>query len=68
MLSCKKSDYKTLIEFIENLLNKNISFKINDSNAHAFLRLKVKIKKEIIKLEQKNISPLLKNRGICSSR
>ena len=60
MLSCKKSDYKTLIEFIENLLNKNISFKINDSNAHAFLRLKVKIKKEIIKLEQKNISPLLK--------
>ena len=53
MLSCKKSDYKTLIEFIENLLNKNISFKINDSNAHAFLRLKVKIKKEIIKLEQK---------------
>ena len=32
----KKSDYKTLIEFIENLLNKNIGFKINDSNAHAF--------------------------------
>ncbi len=58
-ISCEKTDYKIFIRFIENLLKKKVGFKINDSNTHAFLRLKVKIKKEIIKLEQKNISPLL---------
>ena len=42
---------------IKNLISTKIKFKNQLSNNHSFLRLKIKEKKEIISLGQKNICP-----------
>ncbi len=56
-LSCEEKYHFKVLEFIKKTLKKKINYKIHNYYEHAFLRLKVKIKKEIIKLNQKNISP-----------
>ena len=56
-ISVSADNYKEIIKFIQNLLRREIDFKIQSHSYHAFLRLKVKIKNEIIKLGEKNIFP-----------
>ena len=48
---------KILKDYILKKINNNIDFKESYYNLNPFLRLKVKIKKEIIKLGVKNIQP-----------
>ena len=49
------------LDEVKNYIRKNVAseifFKIQEHHSHAFLRLKGKIKKEIIKLGQKDINP-----------
>ena len=42
---------------IQNLISTEIKFKNQFNNTHSFLRLKIKEKKEIVSLGQKNVSP-----------
>jgi|TARA_B100000287_G_scaffold151228_1_gene143047 UPF0176 protein len=56
-ISVSKDNYKEIVKFINKLLKKEIDFKIQSHSEHAFLRLKIKIKNEIIKLGKKNIFP-----------
>ncbi len=44
--------------FIDNVLNKKIFFKTQNHSDHAFLRLKIKIKSEIIRMGQRNINSI----------
>ena len=56
-ISLKKEIFNNFQIFLERLLSTKFFFKIQLHNFHAFLRLKVKIKKEIIKLGEMNINP-----------
>jgi len=49
-------------DFINKILKKKLFFKTQNHFEHVFLRLKVKIKSEIIRMGQKNIYPTI-NRG-----
>ncbi|MAZ46903.1 MAG: hypothetical protein CMM98_04930 [Rickettsiales bacterium] len=62
-ISIKKIHSLEFKNFINEILKKNIFFKTQNHSEHVFLRLKVKIKKEIIKMGEKNICPN-KNRGL----
>lgn len=55
-LSGNKNSINFLQDFLEKKLNTTIFFKINYSENHPFLRLKVKIKSEIVRLGIKNIN------------
>ena len=56
-ISLKKEIFNNLQIFLEKLLSCKLFFKIQPHNFHAFLRIKVKIKNEIIKLGEMNIDP-----------
>ncbi len=62
-ISIKKNYSLEFKKFINKVLNKKVFFKTQNHFEHVFLRLKVKIKPEIIKLGQKNIHPNL-NTGL----
>ena len=49
-------------DFINKILKKKLFFKTQNHFEHVFLRLKVKVKSEIIRMGQKNIYPTI-NRG-----
>ena len=49
-------------DFINKVLKKRLFFKIQNHFEHVFLRLKIKVKSEIIRMGQKNIYPNI-NRG-----
>ena len=54
-ISIKKTHSLEFKNFVNKILNKNVFFKIQNHFEHVFLRLKVKIKSEIIRMGQKNI-------------
>tara|TARA_Y100001954_G_scaffold216883_1_gene248491 strand:+ start:477 stop:1388 length:912 start_codon:yes stop_codon:yes gene_type:complete len=56
-ISLKKEMFNNFKTFLETLLSTKLFLKIQLHNFHAFLRLKVKIKKEIIKLGEMNVDP-----------
>jgi|TARA_B100000287_G_scaffold342028_1_gene328649 UPF0176 protein len=56
-ISIKNEYREDFTSFINNLLQKKLTYKIQSHSNHVFIRLKVKIKKEIIKMGQKNIFP-----------
>ena len=62
-ISIKKNYSLEFKKFINKVLNKKVFFKIQNHFEHVFLRLKVKIKPEIIRMGQKNIHPNL-NTGL----
>ncbi len=45
-----------ICKIIENLISDNIKFKLQKINEHSFLRLKIKLKEEIVTLGKKNIN------------
>ena len=54
-ISIKKTHELEFKNFVNKILNKKIFFKTQNFFEHVFLRLKVKIKSEIIKMGKKNI-------------
>ena len=56
-LSAKNENLNNLKEFLEYTLKIKFQFKIQKFNQHSFLKTKVKIKSEIIKLNQDDINP-----------
>ena len=55
--SVSAEQFKNIKSYIKTLISKNIKFKNQFDNNHSFLRLKIKEKKEIVSLGQKNICP-----------
>ena len=62
-ISIKKNHSLEFKNFVNKVLNKKVFFKTQNHFEHVFLRLKVKIKPEIIRMGQKNIHPNL-NTGL----
>jgi len=60
-LSCEKSKIVILKNFLKKNFKSNLSYKIHHYKSHVFLRLKIKIKNEIIKLGKKNLKPRLQS-------
>ncbi len=56
-LSLKTKNLNELKNHLTKKICSQLFFKIQEHHSHAFLRLKVKIKKEIVKLGQNNINP-----------
>ena len=56
-LSLKAEYLKKFEKFLTETFNKKIMLKIHNHENHVFLRLKIKIKNEIIRLGKKDISP-----------
>ena len=56
-ISIKKNYSLEFKNFINKILKKKIFFKTHNYSEHVFLRLKIKIKSEIIKMGKKNIQP-----------
>ena len=56
-LSARNENLNNLKEFLEYTFKANFKFKIQKFNQHSFLKTKVKIKSEIIKLNQDDINP-----------
>ena len=61
-VSIKKIYNLEFKNFVDKIVNKKIFFKTHNYSKHVFLRLKVKIKSEIITMGEKNIFPN-ENRG-----
>ena len=59
-VSCDKARTKEFIGFLEGVLKKKTKIKIQHHYSHPFLRLKIKIKNEIIKMGEKDIFPVKK--------
>ena len=55
--SVSTEQFEKVKNSIQNLVSTEIKFKNQFNNNHSFLRLKIKEKKEIVSLGQKNISP-----------
>ena len=55
--SVSAEQFKKVINYIKTLISEEIKFKNQFDNNHSFLRLKIKEKKEIVSLGQKNICP-----------
>ena len=55
--SVSAEQFEKVKNFIKNLISTKIKFKNQIDNHHSFLRLKIKEKKEIVSLGQKNICP-----------
>ena len=62
-ISIKKAHSLEFKNFVNKVLNKKVFFKVQNHFEHVFLRLKIKIKPEIIRMGQKNIHPNL-NTGV----
>ena len=62
-ISIKKAHSLEFKNFVNKILNKKVFFKVQNHFEHVFLRLKIKIKPEIIRMGQKNIHPNL-NTGV----
>jgi len=62
-ISIKKVHSLKFKNFVNKILNKKVFFKVQNHFEHVFLRLKIKIKPEIIRMGQKNIQPNL-NTGL----
>tara|TARA_B100001741_G_scaffold135117_1_gene111337 strand:+ start:111 stop:1025 length:915 start_codon:yes stop_codon:yes gene_type:complete len=62
-ISIKKTHSLKFKNLINKVLNKKVFFKVQNHFEHVFLRLKIKIKPEIIRMGQKNIHPNL-NTGL----
>ena len=62
-ISIKKVHSLKFKNFVNKILNKKVFFKVQNHFEHVFLRLKIKIKPEIIRMGQKNIHPNL-NTGL----
>ena len=56
-ISCENDNVKKLIIFLREISKKKIKLKTHFHSSHPFLRLKIKIKKEIVKLGKVNIKP-----------
>ena len=56
-ISCENDNVKKLIIFLREILKKKIKLKTHFHSSHPFLRLKVKIKNEIVKLGKSNVKP-----------
>ena len=56
-VSCKVGNGQNFISFLEKTINHKFEIKFHYHVSHPFLRLKVKIKNEIIRLGKNNISP-----------
>ena len=57
-ISIKKNHSLEFKEFVNKILNKKAFFKTQNYFEHVFLRLKVKIKPEIIRMGQKKINQI----------
>ena len=55
--SVKTKDLKKTINIINSVFNKKFYYKSQFYNSHVFLRLKIKIKKEIVTIGKKNVQP-----------
>ena len=62
-ISIKKAHSLEFKNFVNKVLNKKVFFKVQNHFEHVFLRLKIKIKPEIIRMGKKNIHPNL-NTGL----
>ena len=62
-ISIKKNYSLEFKNFINKILKKKIFFKTHNYSEHVFLRLKIKIKSEIIKMGKK-IFTLIQRQGI----
>ena len=62
-ISIKKDHSLKFKNFVNKILNKKVFFKVQNHFEHVFLRLKIKIKPEIIRMGKKNIHPNL-NTGL----
>ncbi len=56
-LSLKAEHLEKFEKFLTETFNKKIILKVHDHESHVFLRLKIKIKSEIIRLGKKDVSP-----------
>ena len=61
-LSCSSDKVKQLKEILSSNIRDSINIKKQESSNHTFMRLKIKIKKEIVTLGQSNLE-IGKNRG-----
>ena len=56
-ISCENDNVNKLITFLREILKKKINIKTQNHSSHPFLRLKIKIRKEIVKLGKTNVTP-----------
>ena len=54
-VSCNNGKADEFSSFLEGVFKKKIKFKKQYHSSHPFLRLKIKVKEEIIKMGEKNI-------------
>ena len=59
-ISCDIGKSQEFKKFFEGIVKRKTKFKIHYHSSHPFLRLKIKIKKEIIRLGKKDIDPIKK--------
>ena len=52
-----KKNVTKVCKIIESLILTKLKFKLQESDCHTFLRLKIKLKKEIVTMGKKNIDP-----------
>ena len=57
--SVKTSDLKKTVSIINSVFDKKFKFKSQFYHSHVFLRLKIKIKKEIVTIGKKSIQPAI---------
>ncbi len=55
--SVKTSDFEKIAKLLDKTINSKIKFKTQNSDNHSFLRLKIKLKKEIVTMGKENIDP-----------
>ncbi len=55
--SVKSDEFEMVKRLLDKLITSDINFKTQCSSSHSFLRLKVKLKKEIVTMGEKNVYP-----------
>ena len=52
-----RNNVSKICKIIESLIRTKLKFKLQETDCHTFLRLKIKLKKEIVTMGKKNIDP-----------
>ena len=55
--SVRRNEFKIATKIINEIFSKSFEYKVQDHHSHAFLRLKIKLKREIVTIGSKTIKP-----------
>ena len=59
--SVKSNEFKNICELLDKTISTNVKYKTQNTDHHSFLRLKFKLKKEIVTMGEENIDPKKKS-------